>query len=67
VFQEDPVNGPGAIMATHLLHKYGKRDAERHLLGRTGQLEVITNSIVAAVQAINPRLSTQKLKTRLYR
>ncbi|BDA50543.1 hypothetical protein COCOBI_16-2190 [Coccomyxa sp. Obi] len=67
VLEEAPVKGPGAIMATQLLHKYGKRDHQGHLLGRTGQPEAIINGIIAAVQAIDPLLPTKGLKTRLYR
>ncbi|BDA45196.1 hypothetical protein COCOBI_06-6790 [Coccomyxa sp. Obi] len=35
VLEEAPVKGPGAVMAIQLFHKYGKRDNDGHLLGKT--------------------------------
>lgn len=67
VLQESPIKGPGAVMAIQLLQKYGKRDAEGHLLGQTGQPDTIVNFIIAAVQEVDPLMPTKKLKARLYR
>lgn len=67
VLQESPIKGPGAVMAIQLLQKYGKRDAEGHLLGQAGQPDTIVNSIIAGVQEVDPLMATKKLKARLYR
>lgn len=61
------MKGQGSIVATQLLYKYGKRIGQGHLLGKTGQPEVIIVSIIEAVQAVDPLLPTKGLKTRLNR